>query len=199
MTGKAGDTLSIQPVTILSPSFLPKSKENPSYGVYHAASATIPLHINFQADTASEISLVSSNDFRIVSIPKEIIDNLIYFGGLDSLDDYARLELAPNNENSRIVQSDGKTASVKVQLYGGPEANFHITLFVNHRPVQISGLDNLSVKTEKNKMVEATLTFDASSLDERNTVYVIASPTGGDYSIVDILKSNSILLLKQGG
>lgn len=196
VTGQVGDTLSIQPVSILSPSFLPKSTENPSYGVYHAASATIPLHINFQADTESEVSLVSSKDYPIVSIPKETIDNLKFFGALDSLDTCSRLEIVPDSEDSRIVQSDGKTASVKVRLYGGPEANFHITLFVNHRPVQINGADNLAVKTEKNKMVEATLTFDVSALDERNTVYAIAAPAGGDNGIVGTLKSDSILLLK---
>ena len=94
---------------------------------------------------------------------------LAAWGATDSLDTTATLSLGV--EDGNYIQADGKTATITVQLYGGPEADFNITLFINHQPVQLNGADYLSVRTVKNQMVEATFQIDTSALGTLNTVY----------------------------
>ena len=91
----------------------------------------------------------------MVDLPQDILDTLAAWGATDSLDTTATLSLGV--EDGNYIQADGKTATITVQLYGGPETDFNITLFINHQPVQLNGADYLSVRTVKNQMVEAKI------------------------------------------
>ncbi len=199
VTGKSGDNLSVIAVTILKPSYLPESAENPSYGNYHADSATIARHISFEADCAAQELVVQTTEYEITDIPKEEIDRLTAWSGLDALDTTVQLSLVTDQD--KIIHGDGKTATVTVNLYGGQEANFNITLFVNHQPVQLNEADYLAIHTEKNKMATATFTIDTSSLGELNTIYAVAAASGDDdkLEINNPIKSTSILLVNKEG
>ena len=83
-----------------------------------------------------------------------------------------------------------------MQLYGGPEADFNITLFVNHHPVALDGTDYLSVRTVKNEMVEATFQIDTSELGKLNTIYAIAV-TPENIEINNPIKTQSVLLVNE--
>ena len=83
-----------------------------------------------------------------------------------------------------------------MKIDGGPEAEFNITLFINHQPVQLNGADYLSVRTVKNQMVEATFQIDTSALGALNTVYAIAvTPEDGELEINNPVKTASVLLV----
>ena len=197
ITGKAGDKLSIIAVTIWEPSFVADGESNPRYGFYHSHSATLSRHISFETDAPTQSLAVPNTDYKVAELSKEVLDRLSAWGALEALDTTAELSLAVPGDN--VIRADGKeTAAITVQLYGGPEANFNITLFVNHHPVQIGGADYLSVRTEKNKMVEATFTLDTTGLGELNTVYAIAVAAGTDdeLEINTPIKTSSILMIK---
>lgn len=198
VTGKAGENLSIQAVTILRPSYLPEGAENPNYGFYHSANITIPLQIAFDKDAPAEEQKASSNSYEVVDIPKSITDSDEYFGLENSRDTNTVLSVIPaEDENGSVIYSKDDTVTFKVRLYGGPEANQNITVFVNHQPVQIDGADYLAVRTQKGKMVEATITLDASVFGESNTIYAIASSTGRDSGLTETVKSPSILFINK--
>lgn len=196
VTGKAGETVSIMAVTILKPSFI-ASESNPRYGFYHGESATIARHISFEIDAPAQTFAVPTAAYTVAELPKDVMDNLVAWGSLDALDTTAELSL--NVDEGNVIRSDGKTVEITVRFYGGPEAAFNITLFVNHRPVQVDGADYLSVKTEKNKMVEVTFQLDTTELDELNTIYAIAVTAGADdaLEINNPVKTPSILLVNK--
>lgn len=197
VTGRTGDNLSVQAVTILMPSYLPEGAENPNYGFYHSANITIPLQIAFEKDAPTEGQKAASS-YEIVDIPKSITDSEEYFGLENSRDINTALSVIPaEDENGSVIYSKDGTVTFKVRLYGGPEADHNITVFVNHQPVQVGGADYLAVRTQKDKMVEATITLNASAFGERNTVYAIASSTGRDSGLTETVKSPSVLFINK--
>ena len=179
VTGKAGETVPVMAVTILEPSFVAEGPDNPRYGFHHQESATTSRQISFAADAPAQTLAAAGTDYNVVDLPQDILDTLAAWGATDSLDTTATLSLGV--EDGNYIQADGKTATITVQLYGGPEAEFNITLFINHQPVQLNGADYLSVRTVKNQMVEATFQIDTSALGALNTVYAIAvTPEDGE-------------------
>ncbi len=197
VTGKAGDTLSVQAVTILTPSYLPE-EENPNYGYYHSANITIPLQIAFEKDAPSEGQKKASDSYEIVDIPKSITDNDEFFGIESSRDANTNLSVvSAEDENSPVLYSKDGTVTFKVRLYGGPEANQNITVYVNHEPVQVDGADYLAVRTQKDKMVEATIRLSVSAFGEKNTIYAIAASTGRDSNLTETVKSSSVLFINR--
>lgn len=204
VTGKTGDSLSIQAITILRPSYLPAGIENPNYGFYHASNLTIPLRIAYEADALAENKRSGSDQYVITDIPKSVADTNEYFGmdagAGDVLDTVNGLSIvSADGKDSPFLSSENGFVTFKVRLYGGPEADNNITVFVNHQPVQINGADYLAVRTVKGKMVEATVTLDVSSFGKLNTLYAIASSTGRDSDLTETLKTDSILLVNQEG
>jgi len=198
VTGKAGDSLSIQAVTILRPSYLPEGAENPNYGFYHSANITIPLQIAFEKDAPAEGQKTAATSYEVVDIPKSITDSDEFFGLENSRDANTSLSVTPaEDENNSVIYSKDGTVTFKVRLYGGPEADHIITVFVNHQPVQVGGADHLAVRTQKDKMVEATISLDASVFGERNTIYAVASSTGRDSGLTETVKSPSILFINK--
>lgn len=200
VTGKAGDVLSIQAVTILSPGFLPEGAENPNYGFYHSANFTIPLQIAFEKDAPPEGLKDAADSYEIVDIPSSVTDRDEIFGIEDSRDENSYLSVSSaEDESSSVLYSKDGMVTFKVRLYGGPEANQNITVYVNHQPVQVNGADYLAVRTQKDKMAEATITLDASTFGENNTIYAIASSTGRDSGLTETVKSPSVLFINQNG
>lgn len=197
VTGKAGETVSVMAVTILKPSFVAEGENNPRYGFYHGESATIPRHISFAVDAPPQVAAVPTADYNITELPKDVVDTMAAWGSLEDLDTTTVLSLV--TEDGNVIRSDGKTAKVTLRLYGGPEATFHITLFINHQPVRINNSDYLSVNTQKNKMVEATFQLDTVGLDELNTIYAIAATAGADdaLEVNNPIKTQSILLVNK--
>lgn len=194
VTGKAGETVPVMAVTILEPSFVAEGPDNPRYGFHHQESATTSRQISFAADAPAQTLAAAGTDYNVVDLPQDILDTLAAWGATDSLDTTATLSLGV--EDGNYIQADGKTATITVQLYGGPEAEFNITLFINHQPVQLNGADYLSVRTVKNQMVEATFQIDTSALGALNTVYAIAvTPEDGELEINNPVKTASVLLV----
>lgn len=187
VTGKTGDSLSIQAVTILSPSYMPAGTENPSYGIYHSENLTLPLQIAYEADAPAENKRTATDKYDITDIPKSVTDTNAYFD-MDTLDTVNYLSIVPaDGEDNSILYSQDGFATFKIMLYGGPEADNNITVFVNHQPVQLGGADYLAVRTVKGKMVEATIILDVSSFGKLNTLYAIASSTGRDSDLTETL------------
>lgn len=200
VTGKNGDSLSVQAVVILKPGYLPENEENPNYGVYHSANITIPLQIAFEKDAPGEGQKAASDSYEIVDIPKAVTDSDEIFGFEDGRDANTVLSVVPaEEEGDGVIRSGEGAVTFKVRLYGGPEADQNITVFVNHQPVQIGGADYLAVRTQKEKMVEAAVTLDASAFGERNTIYAVASSAGRDSGLTETVKSPSVFFLNREG
>lgn len=196
VTGTSGETVPVMAVTILEPSFVAEGPDNPRYGFHHQESATTSRQISFAADAPEQTLAVPDIDYKVLDLSQDILDTLTAWGATDSLDTTATLSLGV--EDGNYIQADGKTATITVQLYGGPEADFNITLFINHQPIQLNGADYFSVRTVKNKMVEAAFQIDTSELGTLNTVYAIAvTPEDGELEINNPVKTASILLVNE--
>ena len=178
--------------------FCGRGPDNPRYGFHHQESATTSRQISFVADAPAQTLATAGTDYNVVDLPQDILDTLAAWGATDSLDTTATLSLG--GEDGNYIQADGKTATITVQLYGGPETDFNITLFINHQPVQLNGADYLSVRTVKNQMVEATFKIDTSALGTLNTVYAIAvTPEDGELEINNPVKTASVTFGQRGG
>lgn len=196
VTGKAGESLSIQAVTILRPSYLPEGAENPNYGFYHSANITIPLQIAFEKDAPEEGRKTAAESYEIVDIPKSVTNSDEIFGLENGRDTNSYLSVIPaEDENGSVLYSKDGAVTFRIRLYGGPEADQNITVFVNHQPVQVDGADYLAVRTQKDKMVEATITLDVSAFGEKGTIYAIASSGGRDSGLTETVKSPSVLFI----
>lgn len=195
VTGSAGETVPIMVVTILEPSFVAEGPDNPRYGYYHQESATTSRQITFEVDAPEQTLAIANTAYEVTDIPQDVLDTLAAWGAMDTLDITATLSLGEGDDS--YIQTDGKTATVTVRLYGGPEADFNITLFVNHQPVPLDGADYLAVRTVKNQMVEATFQIDTSELGELGTIYAIAAtPEDGELEINNPIKTTSMLFVQ---
>ena len=132
VTGTSGETVPVMAVTILEPSFVAEGPDNPRYGFHHQESATTSRQISFAADAPEQTLAVPDIDYKVLDLSQDILDTLTAWGATDSLDTTATLSLGV--EDGNYIQADGKTATITIQLYGGPEADFNITLFINHQP-----------------------------------------------------------------
>ena len=127
VTGKAGETVPVMAVTILEPSFVAEGPDNPRYAFTTRNLQPHPGRFLLQQTPPPQTLAAAATDYNVVDLPQDILDTLAAWGATDSLDTTATLSLGV--EDGNYIQADGKTATITVQLYGGPEADFNITLF----------------------------------------------------------------------
>lgn len=202
ISGKKGEKVGVIVATILAPDYLPESKKNLNFGVYHSLSANIPQQISMKKDGINS-SINNQKNVIYGDIPREILEDAKNTYGEDIYDilDYSCvLNIVPQEGENVIYEKNGKIY-FKIQTYGGLEVTNRITVFINNHPVKLNrDCDYTEVSMKKNKMVEIDCCVDVSQLHdvkEINSLYAIAMTSGCDYEIQDIFKSDSIVVLKQ--
>ncbi len=208
VTGSVGDEFGLFPVILFEPSFMPKTEEG-SFGIYHNASFYLPvvIHMEANAPQQSEDYIVNAD---LAPIPEYKMEDA-------NLDASGRIrqpvfifyagEFLGWAEPAQLLSENGRI-SMYLSGYGGVEATYRVTLFVNHQPVPIEGHENFLIETHYDQVSTYSFSLDIQGDDRMNSLYAIVVPVGESYKNQDIYgqKTGSILLindlaepLNQGG
>ena len=194
VTGLAGDDLGMNAVFLFEPSFIPKN-ENQAFGLYQDGRFQIPLTIIMktaapqQADNyavivettpipESEKQANELNPSGRISQPK-----FLFYSG-----DFIY--------NDKSIAQNGQI-EVTTSVYGGIEADYRVTVFVNHTPVSIAGHPDFLIQTHYDRISTYQFTLDVHDNGRLNSLYAIFIPVGQSYKDSDIYgtKTTSILLI----
>lgn len=196
VTGKKGQTLSFNQMVMLYPSYLPDSPDK-YFGIMHDAHPYDYGTVRFLEDAPSQIE---SPDVQVESqpIPESLkrvsednptgrVQNPFYYFNDGSGDYIARLFL-----------KNGK-ANLRIQIGGGVEASYRVSVFVNHNPVMIEGNESFIIKSAYDQIVTYNFELDAQGLPRFNSLYATILPIGDGYLLNPESgnKTKSILLINE--
>ena len=203
--GKKGDKLGIYVCGIIYPSFRPDDVEQPSYQYFGSLSQVVPQQVKFETDSENNgIQFAESENG--LELTDEIINSIKMFSSKETeetLKDNLYVRLYQKSEGESLIESDNGKITLHLQLYGGVEGIYNTTIFINHEPVAIDGMDCIRSQMKANKMSECEITLDISDYGHLNTIYAITVPADDAYlNFYPVEKTTSRLLvnkLKQEG
>lgn len=200
VTGKKGSKVGVVMATILKPDFMPENKEKANYGAYHSLNAILPQEIQFECEPLIQKEPIGFKESKLEEIPQTIKDKSKFIqntDSIDSLDEGVNIDLISMEGDTKLFNAKNKKVKLKLVLYGGIEAAYRTTIFVNHIPVKVMGADYIETKTKKGKMTTVEFELDTSNYNELNTIYSITVPSGKDYLAVEYfpIKTKSALLV----
>lgn len=192
--GSAGDEFGLNAIFLFEPSFVPEN-ESQTFGVYQDGRFQIPLSIIMKTD-APQQARDYAVDVETTPIPQseKRPDELNPSGRISQPHFlfYSGESYYPN----KLIAEDGKI-ELTTSIYGGIEADYRVTVFVNHQPVSIAGHPNFLIRTHYDQISTYRFTLDVSDYGRINSLYAVILPTGQSYKDSDIYgrKMESILLI----
>ncbi len=203
VTGEKGERVGVVFATILKPDFIPQDEQRVNYGIYHSLSANLAQEIHYQCEPTIKKELLKNSNYTVGDIPQEVIAKLANFRTDDdynTLDSNFVTELSSLDKGAgtiEMIRANNGKVKLEFRIYGGQEATYRTTFFIDHKPVRVEGADYLETKTAKGKMCSAELELDIGSLNRLSTLYAITNPAGKDYMAVSIfpIKTRSALLI----
>ena len=196
VTGKKGQTLSFNQMVMPHPSFMPHSPDQ-YFGNFQDAHPYDFGVIRFLVDAPSQVhspivqveSKPIPESMKMVSEnnPTGRIGNPFYYFN-DGNADYI----------SKMILKDGK-ANLRLQIGGGVESDFRVTIFINHKPVMVEGNDSFIINTAYDQIVTYNFELDVQGLPRFNSLYATILPTGDGYLLnpESGYKTGSILLINE--
>ncbi len=179
VTGKKGQTLSFNQMVMLYPSYLPDSPDQ-YFGSLQEGHPWDYGTIRFLEDAPSQLentyvqveSQLMPESMKMVSEdnPTGRVKVPFYYFNDDSGRDYI----------SRLMLEDGK-ANLRIQIGGGVEADYRVTIFVNHKPVMIEGNESFNIKSVYDQIVTYNFVLDVQELPRFNSLYATILPIGDGY------------------
>lgn len=196
VTGSVGDELGLFPVVLFEPSFFPETEEG-NFGIFHNANFYFPVSIQIETNAPQQ-----AEDFVVdvetAPIPESRKDqsDLNPSGRVDQPVFTLYTGEFLSWGEPRLTAENGKI-TLKLSGYGGVEAAYRVTIFVNHTPVPIAGHDNFLIETHYDQVSTFSFTLDIQGDDQLNSLYAIAVPVGESYKNDDIYgqKTSSVLLI----
>ncbi|MFD2117268.1 hypothetical protein ACFSTH_13085 [Paenibacillus yanchengensis] len=200
-SGRKGERVGVAFVTILQPDYQPENIKNSNFGMYHHLSSTTYQEIEMKDNGTGQKKAYKETTME--DIPQGILDlgeNVIIDGVANYLDAGAVIKLiGTGEEQDPIVAVNGKT-TFKFQIYGGVEATYNTTIFINHQPVKVNGnYDYITTKTAKGKLTTVAVEIDTTELEEINTIYAVTGMSERDYLTDNVTphKTKSRLLINK--
>jgi hypothetical protein len=196
VTGSVGDEISLYPVVLFEPSFLPETEEG-HFGIYHNANFYLPVTLRMDTDAPQQTGdyLV---DVDLAPIPEKNIGNASL---ISSRHDNKPLFTLYAGDSLSYGEPRLTTENVMITLhlsgFGGIEATYRVTVFVNHQPVPIDGHENFLIETHDDQVSTYSFPLDIQAYDRMNGLYAIIVPVGdGDMNQgYYYQKTSSILLI----
>ena len=194
VTGAAGDELGLNAVFLFEPSFSPKT-ENQTFGIYHDGRFQIPLRVIMNTSVPQQAEYYIC-DVETTPIPQseKKSDELNPSGRISQPHFlfYAGDFYYPN----KLIAKNGQI-DLTASIYGGIEAAYRVTVFVNHQPIQIAGHPHFIIATRYDQISTCRFTLDIHDYGRLNSLYAVMVPAGQSYKDNDIygVKTSSILLL----
>ncbi len=194
VTGLAEEELGLNAIVLFEPSFVPKN-ENQTFGIYQDGRFQIPIPIIMKIDAPQHIEDFTV-DVETAPIPQSEKDaNQLNPSGRDSQPKflfYSGESLYPDT----LVAQNGQI-EMMTSVYGGIEADYRVTVFVNNQPVSIAGYPDFLIRTHYDQISTYRFTLDVHDYGRINSLYAIFVPVGQSYRNSDIhgTKISSILLI----
>lgn len=212
VTGKKGDTIPLNVVSIYNAQFMPDLKKTSGYGGYHSELSSI-LQLRYNSDAPSVIpedypqnKTISTIEERKDGITEDFlkIESQKYMGEAINnemdINVFNTTYYNDKEEIGKIAYRKEKPLKVKYCLYGAPGIEYKTTFFINHQPISKDEIMSHKTTLEKGMLSIIEFDIDVSKLDELNTFYIISVPTNYDeYPRIRgiISKTPSILIYKE--
>lgn len=194
VTGSSGEEIGLHAIFLFEPSFVPKT-ESQTFGVYHDGRFQIPLSVIMKTDAPSQAeNYAVSIETTPIPQSEKINDELNPSGRISqphflfySGESYYPNKLVAKNSQIELTTS----------IYGGVEADYRITIFVNHQPIMIGGHHNFLMRTHYDQISTYRFTLDLRNYNRINSLYAVIIPVGQSYKDENIYgkKTDSILLV----
>jgi len=205
ISGEIDERVGLIAGAILMPEFMPDSIDNPIFGIFHSLTATIPAEILISSETAG--NFIEYSDAYLELVPLELLTNeevgsyvdeafesqLTHLPNIGLLPSEGELQL----DYEGVIFADDGQVTIRLFVYGGQEVTNRITLFINHQPVQVNGVDFIEVEMEVGQMAVIDLILDVDELSHFSSLYAIMMTTGEDYHVQDIFKTRTLLLVSE--
>ncbi len=194
MTGKAGQTLGLSRLVIFKPSFMPQD-ETQSFGIYQDGHP-VPLPPVIMKQDAPE-----QGEHTVVEVMTEPIpESSKHLDADNPTGRIAHLNFLFNDGKTNyinILKATGGQTELTTSIWGGVDADYRVTVFVNHQPVKVNGQTDFVMKTYFDKISSFTFTLDTHEFGHLNSLYAVINPVGESYKNEDLwgTKTGSILLI----
>ncbi len=195
-TGRVGEVLGLTRLFLFEPSFAPET-ENQSFGIYQDGSPYLLAPVKMEKD-APQLAEENLADVKTSPIPpSEKQANELNPSGRISQPQflfYSGELLYPN----KLVAENGQI-DLTISIYGGVEADYRVTVFLNHQPINVVDHPNFIVRTYYDRISTYTFTLDVREYSRLNSLYAVIVPIGQSYQDSDIYgrKIGSILLVNE--
>lgn len=209
--GKKGETLQVIIDGIYHAGYLPDMKTTSGWGFYHSH-LTEEYQLKMKADASGKAAAVSKNIMKNLKVEKQKVSRKLLKEELpeqgypevttEMLEqgDYHSITYDGQPQFDYLNVKGKKKVHVVYKICGRSGLAYRTTFFINHQPIS----DTADVKFPKGGMAVIEADIDVEALKENSAFYAITVPefTGG-YSgsdiLLDVLKSNSILLYQKEG
>lgn len=194
VAGRQGDLLSFNRMFMLKPSYLPSS-ENGFFGIFQSGDPIEFGQIELKVDAPTQ---ANSLPVEVSAEPIPEVRKIDHEGNPTGrvLSPFFLFNDGSADYPGKVYLNEGKV-KLRVQTGGGAEAEYRITIFINHIPVQINGHDSFLIRSKYDNVVTYEFELNLPGLPHLNSLYMIALPVSDGYVINPNsgAKSPSILLI----
>lgn len=175
--GKTGETLYLNTLSILNPSFSP-NPENIEYANNLKISEAGYIPVEFSCDAQTE-ALHSQQATITKDIPEEIIKEIEEAGGniANGTDPYLYFD-SLNSDGTKILKLD-KNGQQKLTLngFGGPSNKYRIFIFNNNTAVPFAnGASYIDINYLPDKLTTISVEISNKALSSGSSLYAVAFP-----------------------
>lgn len=166
--GKKGDKLSVYPIGIVFPNFVP-DLEMVNFGNAYKVIGPIPATLKFKKDTKESAKL---SDIKVKE--DRISDEIKAFNEInkgtneeaDCIDEMPNIEI--QNIDNKVSLSQ---KYLNITVYGGKNVENNIVIYVDNKPVTINGGDYIKFKRKKGKMYTIKVDLNEIGAKEKSVIY----------------------------
>lgn len=194
ISGTIGEELGLSRLFLFEPSFTPET-ENQTFGIYQDGTPQLLAPVIMKTDAPQK-----GDDYKVdvetTPIPQsEKIASQLNPSGRISQPKFLFYS-GENKWNNKSITQNGRI-EMTASVYGGIEADYRVTVFVNHQPVSVAGHQDFLIQTHYDQISTYRFILDVHDYDRLNSLYAIFIPVGQSYKDSDIhgTKIPSILLI----
>lgn len=196
-TGKKGETLGFARMAMFKPLYLPAS-EAETFGVFQDGHPADYGAVRFEADAPGT---VESPAAAVQSAPIPESWKMVMEGNPTGRIQHPQVRLNDgSDEFTTRLRFFGGKVPLRIQLWGGAESDYRVTVFVNHVPVEINGSESFMIRSRQDQVVSWNFELDLpEELPRMNSLYATILPVGEGYlaNPEGGTKTGSILLINE--
>lgn len=196
-TGKKGETLGFARMAMFKPLYLLAS-EAETFGVFQDGHPADYGAVRFEADAPGT---VESPAAAVQSAPIPESWKMVMEGNPTGRIQHPQVRLNDgSDEFTTRLRFFGGKVPLRIQLWGGAESDYRVTVFVNHVPVEINGSESFMIRSRQDQVVSWNFELDLpEELPRMNSLYATILPVGEGYlaNPEGGTKTGSILLINE--